>query len=100
MQALAASCKYLGQISHIEDGIVERKQPRGQWQKITRNTRLCDGDILRTTSDRAKKITVKVKCTTPVNPETRVAANQIAGVRNVCSVYDPGRGTRQDGGAR
>lgn len=85
MQAVASSCKYVGQISKIQDGSVERKRLGGQWQKIVINTKLCHGDILRTTSNHGKKATVKIKCNAPYNPEKSLSADQITGVTNVCS---------------
>ncbi|MBC1225401.1 hypothetical protein GNF10_32505 [Nostoc sp. UCD121] len=85
MQAVAASCKHLGQISKIQNGSVERKQSKGQWEKIVSNTELCQGDILRTKSNRGKQVTIKIKCTGADYAERSIPANQITGVNNVCS---------------
>lgn len=87
MQTVDASCQHLGQISKIQDGFVERKQPGGRWQKIVPNTKLCYGDLVKTTSNRRKKVTVIIKCTAPDNAEKRVPADQTTGVANACSDY-------------
>lgn len=103
MQAVAA-CKHLGQISKIENGSVERKQSEGQWEKIVSNTKLCQGDILRTKSNRGKQVTIKIKCTGADYAERSIPANQITGVNNVCSRFIANFsgiiGRRRSGGSR
>ncbi len=101
MQPVAAYCRHLGQISKIQDGSVERKQPGGQWQKIVRNTKLCSGEILRTTSNPGKKVISKIKCTGADNTERSISANKITGVNNLCSHSIGNFSSRQRaGGAR
>ena len=89
MQTNAASCQTVGKIISINQGTVQRKPFRGQWQKANINQNLCYGDLLITKSNPGKKVKVKVKCTTINLRNWSVPANQISGVANGC-VLSPG----------
>ncbi|MBD2457180.1 hypothetical protein H6G80_24280 [Nostoc sp. FACHB-87] len=98
MKAVASSCKKLGEIIKIQDGSVYIKQTGGRWQKVRSSTNLCQGDILKTTSNPGKKATVKVKCNAHSKRERRLSADEVTGVTNFCSPLLPG--SRVLGGSR
>ncbi|OYD88096.1 hypothetical protein CDG77_25680 [Nostoc sp. 'Peltigera membranacea cyanobiont' 213] len=86
VQAFAASSQNIGQIISVNNGIVERKQPGDiKWQKVGANTILNFGDLLRTTSNRGKKVAVKISCTNTLLPPWILSGNNPAvGVANKC----------------
>ncbi|MEH1939228.1 MAG: hypothetical protein V7L01_03285 [Nostoc sp.] len=86
MQAFAVSSQNIGRIISINNGTVERKQPGDiKWQKVGTNTILNFGDLLRATSNRGKKVAVKISCTNTLLPPWILSGENLAvGVANKC----------------
>ncbi|MEH2196891.1 hypothetical protein [Nostoc sp.] len=100
MQAFAASSQNIGQITSINNGTVERKQPGDiKWQKVKVNTILNFGDLLRTKSNQGKKVAVTISCSSTLVPTWILSGdNPGVGVANKCPslIFDPSSGKTID----